>query len=824
MNKKNISNDDVGEDKRQLQNLAGFSSIYQFVVRYRLSLFLSVFVIGVGLLVIAGWFFDWPLIKSLSPRFVSMKFNTALCFLFSGLAVFIFSFTKEKYYKYARLLAGLTSIIGGLTLLEYSFKVNFGIDQMFVREAKGAVDTFSPGRMAFNTAVGFLLAGFSLCIINSRIRFSTVVSQLISLVVTFISMFSILGYVFSIPELFRFPGFSGMALHTSVLFFTVSLGTLFLYPHKGVLSVIFMKNLGGYMSRRLLPLLMLIPFLYIWVQLEWITGGFFRSVLALQLLSAGIIGVFIFMVWKIANRVGKLEEDYMKALENISEANERFTLAVKASDLGVWDWDIESDTVFWNRNMFAFYGIKEKGGEDIRKIWIDFFHPEDREEQQALAQDAVAFGRDYEAEYRIIRADGSVRYLKNIGEVLRDQENRPYRITGITFDMTEQRQVQKELEENEKKYRYLFDENPVPIWIIDEKDLTFLEVNSSAVKHYGYTEDEFYRMTYMHIRPKEDIDLALSMLRTGDISKHQGVWRHLKRNGEIIYVDVKGHKINYSGNPARLVICNDVTLQKEAEIKARLLSKELEERVKERTQELFESNKELEAFAYSVSHDLRAPLRHVIGFTEKLENTINGDINKETNRLTRKIKEATVKLGQLIDELLAYSRLGRTELNKRNIDLSSLVEEVIEECTTDADDIIWKIGELPVAYGDRTLIKVVLQNLITNAIKFSLQKNTVTIEIESTRKDQEYIIQVKDYGAGFNMEYADKLFGVFQRLHSVSEFEGTGIGLATVKRIVQRHGGRVWAEAKEGKGAIFYFSLPANVSTNKKKNNETSRT
>ncbi|WP_321289061.1 ATP-binding protein [uncultured Sunxiuqinia sp.] len=784
---------------------------YVLINKHRPSLFLAFISIAGGLLVIAGWFFDWPLIKSLSPRFVSMKFNTALCFLFSGLAVFIFSFSKEKYYKYARLLAGLTSIIGVLTLLEYSFQINFGIDQMFVREAEGAVDTFSPGRMAFNTAVGFLLVGISLIINDFRAWFATVASQLISLVVTFISMFSTLGYVLSIPELFRFPGFSGMALHTSVLFFTVSLGTLFLYPHKGVLSVIFMKNLGGYMSRRLLPLLMIIPFLYIWLQLEWITGGFFRSILALQLLSAGIIGVFIFMVWKIANRVGKLEEDYMKALENISEANERFTLAVKASDLGVWDWHIESDTIFWNKNMFAFYGIEEKGGEDIRKIWIDFFHPEDREEQQALAQDAVAYGRNYEAEYRIIRVDGSVRYLKNIGEVLRDQANEPYRITGITFDMTEQRQVQKELEENEKKYRYLFDENPVPIWIIDERDLTFLEVNSSAVKHYGYTEYEFHRMTYKDIRPKEDVDLLVRMLRTGDISKHQGVWRHLKRNGEIMHVDVKGHKINYSGKPARLVICNDVTLQKEAEIKARLLSKELEERVKERTQELFESNKELESFAYSVSHDLRAPLRHVIGFAQKLERHLQyTGSSSETDRLMTKIKDSATKLGQLIDELLTFSRLGRADVNKSQIRMEQIVHEVINDYTIQyaKEKVDWNIQELPEIEADAVLLKSVYQNLINNSLKFSNKKEKIRIDVGYEENDKAYIFFVKDNGAGFSMEYADKLFGVFQRLHKSEDFSGTGIGLAIVRRIIKKHGGETWAEGQEGNGATFYFSVP----------------
>ncbi len=241
------------------------------------------------------------------------------------------------------------------------------------------------------------------------------------------------------------------------------------------------------------------------------------------------------------------------------------------------------------------------------------------------------------------------------------------------------------------------------------------------------------------------------------------------------------------------------------------LNVDLEHRITERTNQLLDSNKELESFAYSVSHDLRAPLRHVIGFSEKLESELKGKTNPEITRLTGKIKNSASKMSLLIDELLTYSRLGRTDLKTVNLSLNTLLDEVIKEATDITKDrkIEWKVFQLPDVNVDPTLIRLVLQNLINNAIKFTGKKEGALIEIgfkENNKK--EYTFYVKDNGAGFKMEYANKLFGVFQRLHTTEEFEGTGIGLATVRRIIERHSGSVCAEGEENHGATFYFTLP----------------
>jgi len=233
-----------------------------------------------------------------------------------------------------------------------------------------------------------------------------------------------------------------------------------------------------------------------------------------------------------------------------------------------------------------------------------------------------------------------------------------------------------------------------------------------------------------------------------------------------------------------------------------------------RAVELEASNKELESFAYSVSHDLRAPLRHMVGYSELLQRQASSLLDEKSQRFIRTILESAKRMGNLIDDLLAFSRIGRAETRKTRVDLKQLVEEVVAEIGQDTKgrDIAWKIGELPVCYGDRSMLRLVVVNLVSNAAKFTRMRTPAEIEIgcvDHNKKEVELF--VRDNGAGFEMQYIDKLFGVFQRLHLPEQFEGTGIGLATVQRIIHRHGGQVRGEGAVDQGAIFYFSLPKDV-------------
>jgi PAS domain S-box-containing protein len=254
-------------------------------------------------------------------------------------------------------------------------------------------------------------------------------------------------------------------------------------------------------------------------------------------------------------------------------------------------------------------------------------------------------------------------------------------------------------------------------------------------------------------------------------------------------------------------ITRDVSERVQAARELERLNRELQKRAAE----LEASNKELESFAYSVSHDLRAPLRHVAAYSELLQKQASSSLDDKSRRYVQTILESAKRMGNLIDDLLAFSRLGRAEAKMRAVDLQQVVKEAIAEVSRDTRDrdIAWKIGALPACHGDSSMLKLVVVNLVSNAVKFTRMRTRAEIEIGCVDKDNDELeVFVRDNGAGFDMQYANKLFGVFQRLHLAEQFEGTGIGLATVQRITHRHGGQVRAEGAVDQGATFYFSLP----------------
>jgi light-regulated signal transduction histidine kinase (bacteriophytochrome) len=252
---------------------------------------------------------------------------------------------------------------------------------------------------------------------------------------------------------------------------------------------------------------------------------------------------------------------------------------------------------------------------------------------------------------------------------------------------------------------------------------------------------------------------------------------------------------------------NDITERKRREEEIQGLNRELAKR----STDLESINKELEAFAYSISHDLRAPLRHMAGYTELLQKHASAVVDEKSNRYMAMILESAKRMGNLIDDLLAFSRIGRAETQKTLVSLAQLVREALAEVRQDTEgrNIAWRISALPDFYGDRSMLRLVLVNLISNAIKFTRTRPQAEIEIGCADGNRdELIVFVRDNGVGFDMKYVNKLFGVFQRLHPSDAFEGTGIGLATVQRIIHRHGGKVWAEGVVDGGATFYFSSP----------------
>jgi len=246
---------------------------------------------------------------------------------------------------------------------------------------------------------------------------------------------------------------------------------------------------------------------------------------------------------------------------------------------------------------------------------------------------------------------------------------------------------------------------------------------------------------------------------------------------------------------------------------------DLNKKLQKQSEKLEDANQELEAFAYSVSHDLRVPLRAIDGFSRILVEDYEDKLDEEGIRLLNIVRENTAKMGHLIDDILLLSRASRQEMVLNEIDMAALARSVYDEFQTDVTDrdVEFTVGDIPNAYGDRAMLGQVFQNLIGNAIKFTRNKNPAIIEVGGEKEGKEIVYYVKDNGAGFDMKYINKLFGLFQRLHSPEEFEGTGVGLSIVQRVIRRHGGSVWGEGAVGEGATIYFTLPKDKPKKKKK-------
>lgn len=406
-------------------------------------------------------------------------------------------------------------------------------------------------------------------------------------------------------------------------------------------------------------------------------------------------------------------------------------------------------------------------------------------------------------------ADGTVRQVEVYSGPLTMPEGS--RVLSIIHDVTEQVEAEAALRASEGRYRELFESSPQVLWVYDLDTLAFLAVNDAAVAHYGYSRDEFLSMRIVDIRPAEDVPALLeNVARVRGGVDDAGVWRHRLKDGSLIRVAIRSHALTYAGRPAELVLVTDVTERLRVEEEIRTLTAELEARVRDRTAQLQAANAELESFSYSVSHDLKAPLRAIDGYSGLLEEATQG-LDENGRRLVREVRANAQQMGRLIEDLLAYSRVGRAALSMEAVDVQGLVQELLERERELAPSrrIELTMGAVPAVWADPFLLRQALANVVGNAVKFTRPRDVARIEVSGLRKGAFVEIAVRDNGVGFDSRYRHKLFGVFERLHYPDEFEGTGVGLAIVKRIMDRHGGHVAAESELDRGAVIRMTLPA---------------
>jgi PAS domain S-box-containing protein len=379
-------------------------------------------------------------------------------------------------------------------------------------------------------------------------------------------------------------------------------------------------------------------------------------------------------------------------------------------------------------------------------------------------------------------------------------------VVVVITDITEQKQAEAAWRASEARYRTLFEYAPDGIVIADMEG-RYLDANPAICRMLGYSREEMVARSVVDVVVPEEISHVAPAFAEVDAGiDHHREWQFRREDGSVFAAEVTATQVP---NDLVMGMVRDITERKQAEEKIHQLNTELEQRVADRTAELEVTNKELEAFSYSVSHDLRAPLRAVNGFAEIVLQDFGSQLPEEGKCHLERICKGGQQMGELIDDLLAFSRLSRQSVNRLTVDTNELVQHVLDELKPQQNGrpIELKIGKMPSCQGDPALLKQVWVNLLSNAIKYTRDRKPAIVEAGCVCENGENIYFVRDNGVGFDMRYVNKLFGVFQRLHRADEFEGTGVGLAIVQRIVHRHGGRVWAEAKVNQGSAFYFTI-----------------
>ena len=492
--------------------------------------------------------------------------------------------------------------------------------------------------------------------------------------------------------------------------------------------------------------------------------------------------------------------DARKAQAALQESEERFRILTESSPTGILLYQ-NNKWVYVNSYAMEITGYTKQELLDMN-FW-DIVHPDyrqmvkERGQKRQKAEDVIN-----RYEFKIICKNGAVKWVDLSGATI-ITGGKPAGIISV-LDITERKKAEEELKESEERYRTFFSTSRDCVFI-SSLEGRWINMNDAAVDLFDYSSrDELMRVNIanLYLKPEERTKYINTVMEQHAVKDYPVDF--LKKNGEVIHAlitstvryDTDGNVIGTMGT------IKDITERKKAEDEIFRLNESLEQRVRERTTEL-------EAFSYSVSHDLRAPLRAIDGFSRALLEDYENKLDAQGRDYLMRIRTSTLFMAELIEDLLKLSRITRSDMDIVPVNLTQTARSIMDELQKSQPQrlVNINIADSLEDFADPRLIRIVLENLLGNAWKFTGKKTVAEIEFGSTKKNHKKEYFIRDNGAGFNMEYADKLFAPFQRLHNAEEYPGTGIGLATVKRIIHRHGGIVRAEGESGRGATFYFTL-----------------
>ncbi|HEX7320630.1 MAG TPA: PAS domain S-box protein [bacterium] len=483
-----------------------------------------------------------------------------------------------------------------------------------------------------------------------------------------------------------------------------------------------------------------------------------------------------------------------KAEEALRISKDRLLFATEGANLGVWNWNTVTGELIWSDKCKALFGIPLEETMSYQRF-RDALHPDDRERTDKAVKDALDNHEDYDIEYRGLWPNGSIHWLAAKGRGFYDAAGKAVRLEGVVLDISDRKRVEEAL-----RLKNIVFDSSIAANSTADSDGNITEANEAFLRIWGYSaKDEVVGKPILHFlqNKEEAVDIITALNASG---KWKGEYTARRKNGTtfIAYglaTDLKDSTGKLIGYQSAVI---DITERKRAE-----------EELKRTMTDLSRSNKDLEQFAYVASHDLQEPLRMVASFTQLLEKRYKGKLDAEADEFIDYAVGGANRMQQLINDLLTYSRLGIKGKPFESCDCHSVLGRVIVNLRTAIDEnkALITNDDLPAVIADETQMIQLLQNLIGNAIKFR-SKESPLIHVSAQKKDNEWIFSVRDNGIGIEPQYKERIFVIFQRLHGKEEYKGTGIGLAVCKKIVERHGGRIWVESELGKGSTFYFTMP----------------
>lgn len=533
---------------------------------------------------------------------------------------------------------------------------------------------------------------------------------------------------------------------------------------------------------------------------------------AINVSSLGVAGVIAVTLLVLGLAVVTSTVDRRFALQSVAlkASEQRYRQLVESAQAILWQRDVKTlQFTFLSQEAASLLGYPIELWLTQPEFWKEHIYPEDRELAASWCAGLMLESQPAQLEYRMVASSGRTVWLRDSARTVGDRGYQK-ELVGVMVDITQRKRAEEKLRASEERLRLLVEGvRDYAIFSLDTSGLV-TSWNAGVERIEGYKAEEIIGRHFSCFYLDEDVRLGKPKLAL-KIAKKEGRfedegWR-VRKDGTIFWANVVitalldggGNLIGFSK------IARDLTERRRAEERTQELNRELAKR----NTELTAVNRELESFSYSVSHDLRSPLRAIDGFSFAVLEEYRDKLDAEAQEYLRRVRAAAARMAQLIDDLLKLARTTRYEMTPENVDLSQIAEEIFKQLQQIYPDrkIEFVIAPEMVVEGDRELLRLVLENLIDNAWKFTSKTTDARIELGVRSQEGHDVYFIADNGAGFDMTYVDKLFGAFQRLHDGSEFSGTGIGLATVQRIIQRHGGKIWAESEVGRGATFYFLL-----------------